>query len=180
MQLWVNLPRADKFLPPKYQAIEGRDLTLLASSDGGALIRVVAGDLDGHAGPGSTHTPIVYLHATVSPGAELVLPWPEAYNAFAFVLTGSGSAGSDRAPIGQHDLAVFGAGDRVAVRAADGVDEPLDVLVLGGLPIGEPIFQYGPFVMNDKAGIIQAVEDYQAGKLGVIPPGQEGPRSYAN
>ncbi len=75
VQLWVNLPAALKFSPPRYQAITGDDLSLLSTHDGGALIRLIAGDLDGHAGPGSTHTPITYAHASVSPGAQVVVPW---------------------------------------------------------------------------------------------------------
>src|SRR6266487_4166861 len=74
-QLWVNLPAKDKFAKPAYQPVEASDLLLLASADGGALLRVIAGEVDGHVGPGSTHTPITLLHASIAPGAQLSLPW---------------------------------------------------------------------------------------------------------
>ena len=81
IQLWVNLPAADKWLDPRYQGIEADNVLLLTSPDGGALVRVIAGDVAGHQGPGATHTPISLVHATLEPGAELVLPWPRPFNA---------------------------------------------------------------------------------------------------
>jgi quercetin 2,3-dioxygenase len=172
VQLWVNLPAALKLAPPRYQAIEAGRLTLVASGDGGALVRLIAGELGGHRGPGDTHTPITYAHATVSPGAQLDVPWNPAFNALAYVLSGHGYAGPDGRPVGAHQLVVFGEGDSVRIGAAPAQpdDSPnLEVLLLGGLPIGEPIAHYGPFLMNTRAEIIQAVEDYQAGRMGTIP-----------
>jgi len=174
LQLWVNLPAADKLVEPRYQNLEGEQVTLLSSSDGGALVRVVAGDVGGHAGPGETHTPISFVHATVAAGARLQLPWREDFNALLYVLSGSGRVGPDGRPVTGGQLVVFGAGDHLQVTADErqGVDSPaLEVIVLGGRPIGEPVAWYGPFVMNTKAEIATAVEDYQAGRLGVIPPG---------
>jgi redox-sensitive bicupin YhaK (pirin superfamily) len=168
VQLWVNLPAAKKFTPPRYQGITGDQLTLLASDDGGALVRLIAGDLAGHGAPGVTHTPITYAHATVSSGARLSIPWNPAYNAMAYVLSGKAYAGEHERPIAAHDLVVFGPGDSITLRAADGGDD-LEVLLLGGLPIKEPVVQYGPFVMNTKAEINQAIDDYNAGRLGTIP-----------
>src|SRR6185503_9519653 len=130
-------------------------------------------------GPGVTHTPITYGHVTLAPGAQLAAPWNRSFSALAYVLTGRGSAGSERRPIESGQLIVFGAGDHVVVAAADGQAEPLDVLLLGGLPIRAPIAHYGPFVMNTRQEIIQAVEDYQGGRLGIIPADQLGPRSFA-
>ncbi|WP_354637303.1 pirin family protein [Kitasatospora camelliae] len=172
IQLWVNLPRASKWNPPKYQSIEGPEVTLLSSADGGALVRVIAGDLGGHAGPGSTFTPITLVHATIAAGARLLLPWRPDFNALVYALAGHGSVGTEGRPLAAHQLAVLGAGDALTVTASsrpgsDAAD--LDVLILGGEPIREPVFQYGPFVMNTKAEIIQAMEDYEAGRLGVIP-----------
>jgi quercetin 2,3-dioxygenase len=172
IQLWVNLPRADKWATPAYQDLRGGDVGLLSSDDGGALVRVIAGDVAGHAGPGRTHTPISLVHATVSPGARLVLPWRPDFNALVYVLAGQGSVGSARRPLRKGQLAVLGAGDQVRVDAATSqpLAEPdLDVLVLGGLPIREPVAWAGPFVMNTRAEVIQAFEDFQAGKLGTIP-----------
>jgi hypothetical protein len=182
VQLWVNLPAELKFTPPRYQAITGPELRLLTTEDGGALIRLIAGDLGPYGGPGVTFTPITYLHATVAPGAELALPWSPAFSAFTFVLAGQGYAGVDRRPVSDHQLAVFGGGDIVVVRAADQQTADataLEVLVLGGLPIREPIVHYGPFVMNTRQEITDAIEDYQQGRLGTIPADQIAPRHFA-
>ena len=174
IQLWVNLPKKDKFAPPRYQAIEGNDARLLASDDGGALVRIIAGEIDGHRGPGATHTPITLAHATIQSGARLNIPWRRDFNALVYVLSGSGSVGPIEHPIHQGQLAVLGPGDRISVTAdaARGSSSisAIDVLFLGGQPIREPVFHYGPFVMNSRAELIQAVEDYQAGKFGNIPP----------
>ena len=172
IQLWVNLPKALKWAPPRYQDIRGGDSALLSTPDGGALIRVIAGSVDGHDGPGSTHTPITLVHATVSPGAELVLPWQPDYNALVYVLAAQGTVGAERRPILKGQLAAFGPGDtiRTAAGTTQSQAEPnLDVLVLGGRPIREPVAMAGPFVMNTRAEVIQAFEDFQAGKLGSIP-----------
>ncbi len=172
VQLWVNLPAKDKFTPPAYQSLEGGDVALLSSDDGGALVRVIAGDVAGHRGPGSTHTPITLVHATVQPGAQLSLPWRAEFNALVYVLAGVGTVGPDRHPVGAGQLVVFGAGDRLTVAGAEHgpVQAPaLEVLVLGGAPIREPVAAYGPFVMNTRAELVQAVEDFRAGRLGVVP-----------
>lgn len=177
IQLWVNLPRRDKFAAPRYQSIEGGEVKLLASDDGGALVRIIAGDIAGQQGPergpGSTYTPITLAHATIAPGARLDLPWNRDFNALVYVLSGRGAVGPVGHPIQQGQLAVLGPGDRIDVAAAAGQDAnrpALEVLILGGRPIREPVFHYGPFVMNSKAELIQAVEDYQAGRFGTIPP----------
>jgi redox-sensitive bicupin YhaK (pirin superfamily) len=182
VQLWVNLPSALKFTPARYQAITRDDLVLLASDDGGALLRLIAGDLAGHQGPGVTHTPITYLHATVAPGARLSLPWSTDFNAMAYVLTGQGTAGPQQRPVRDHELVEFGPGDNLVLRAADRMSggwDALDVLLLGGMPIREPIAHYGPFVMNTRDEITQAITDYQAGRLGIIPADQMTPRRYS-
>jgi redox-sensitive bicupin YhaK (pirin superfamily) len=143
IQLWVNLPSADKFATPKYQAIEGNQVELLASEDGGALVRVIAGDID------------------------------RDFNALVYVLSGRGTVGPVGHPIHEGQLAVFGPGDRITV-AAEPTQESrrptLEVLILGGKPIREPVVAYGPFVMNSKSELVQALEDYNAGKFGTIPP----------
>ena len=172
IQLWVNLPAADKWIDPRYQGIEADNVLLLTSSDGGALIRVIAGDVAGHDGPGSTHTPISLVHATVEPGAELVLPWPREFNALVYGLSGSGTVGPEARPFHTGQLAVFGAGDALVLRADTAQESrhpALDVLILGGRPIGEPVYAHGPFVMNTRAEIVEAFEDFEAGKLGTVP-----------
>jgi hypothetical protein len=172
IQLWVNLPKADKWLEPSYQDLRASESALLASSDGGALVRVIAGDVTGHQGPGSTHTPMAMLHATVSPGAKLRLPWRPDFNALVYVLSGAGTVGSDNRPISTGQLAVFGRGDVITLAGGQHQQSnhpALDVIVIGGTPIREPVAWGGPFVMNTKAEVLQAFEDYQAGRLGTIP-----------
>jgi redox-sensitive bicupin YhaK (pirin superfamily) len=177
-QLWVNLPRAPKWAPPRSQDIRAQQVSLLASADGGALVRVIAGDLAGHPGPGITYTPMTLLHATLSPDAELVLPWRADYNALVYVLAGFGSVGAEARPIQTGQLAVFGPGDTLRVRAArrqESRSPKLDVLVLGGRPIREPVAWAGPFVMNTRDEVMQALADYQAGRLGSIPAVHNAP-----
>ena len=173
VQLWVNLPAAQKWLEPRYQDIEARDVTLLSNDDGSSLVRIIAGELDGHRGPGATQTPITYLHATVAPGSRLSLPWPRDFNALVYVLSGRGYAGIEQRPLDEGQLAVFGEGEALTIRAAD--VQPIasksgwEVLVLGGFPIREQVARYGPFVMNTREEIAQAVKDFNAGRMGTIP-----------
>jgi len=167
IQLWVNLPSKSKMIAPAYQNLEGEQVKLLSSEDGGALIRLIAGDLGEHRGPGSTHTPIVMAHVTLAPGAQMTLPWNANYNALAYVLAGSGAVGIEAHSVRTGQLAVFVDGDAITLRG--GNTEALDVLLLGGQPIGEPVAAYGPFVMNTKAELQQAFEDFQRGLLGTIP-----------
>ncbi|MGO8877467.1 MAG: pirin family protein [Acidimicrobiales bacterium] len=172
LQLWVNLPRAKKWIDPQYQDLEGDRVTLLTSPDAGALLRVIAGEIDGRRGPGSTHTPMTMVHATLSPGARVVVPWPARFNALVYVLGGRGAVGAERRPVETGQLAVFGDGDVLSVEAADEQDSrttSLELLILGGEPIREPIAWYGPFVMSTKAEIRQAFEDFEAGRLGTVP-----------
>jgi redox-sensitive bicupin YhaK (pirin superfamily) len=177
-QLWVNLPKALKWEAPRYQDLRASEVGLLTSADAGALVRVIAGDLAGHGGPGDTYTPITYAHATIAPGARLDLPWNPEFNALVYVLAGEGTVGAERRPVRTGQLAVFGAGDALRVEAAAGQESrspELEVLVLGGRPIGESVAWYGPFVMNTRDELQQAFEDYQAGKLGTIPAAHHTP-----
>ncbi len=172
IQLWVNLPSADKWVPPRYQDIRSGQVALLSSPDGGALLRVIAGEVGGHGGPGVTHTPMAMVHVTVSPGARVVLPWTREFNALVYVLAGRGAVGSGGVAVETGNLVVFGDGDNLVLSAHPDQDRSspdLDVLVLGGRPIREPVAAYGPFVMNTRAEIAQAFEDYEKGKLGTIP-----------
>lgn len=172
IQLWVNLPKRDKLVPPRYQSLEGARVTLLSSEDGGALVRIVAGDVAEHAGPGQTYTPITFVHATITPGARLRVPWQRDFNGLAYVLAGAGRVGAEERPIARGQLAVFGAGDQITVRAGEqqsSAEPNLDVLLLGGKPIREPVAAYGPFVMNTRDELITAFEDFHAGRLGVVP-----------
>jgi quercetin 2,3-dioxygenase len=180
IQLWVNLPARLKMTRPRYQDIRAGQVALLSSADGGALLRVIAGSFAGpsggsggvappgeQSGPGITHTPISLVHATVSAGARVRLPWRADFNALAYVLAGTGTVGLEKRPVRTGQLAAFGAGDALTVAASGPGD--LDVLLLGGEPIREPVAAYGPFVMNTRAELAQAFEDYQAGRLGTVP-----------
>jgi redox-sensitive bicupin YhaK (pirin superfamily) len=173
LQLWVNLPRENKMAAPRYQDLRASDVVLLSSDDGGALLRVIAGDLGGHTGPGSTHTPMAMVHASIAAGAQMTIPWRQDFNALVYVLSGTGTVGEEKRPVRTGQLAVLGNGGSLTV-AADASQESrlsgLDVVILGGEPIRQPIAWHGPFVMNTQRELIQAFEDFQAGRLGTVPP----------
>ena len=174
LQLWVNLPRALKFAQPRYQDIRSTQVKLLTSTDGGALIRLIAGDLAGFSGPGVTHTDITIVHATIYPGASITLPWRPDFNALVYGLSGAGSVGSGTSarPLVNGQLAVLGAGDTMTISANPTQEsrlEGFDVYILGGQPIREPVVARGPFVMNTMSEVMTAFEDYQSGKMGSIP-----------
>jgi redox-sensitive bicupin YhaK (pirin superfamily) len=172
LQLWVNLPAAEKWVPAHYQDITADAVTLVSSPDGGALVRIIAGEVAGARGPGSTHTPINMVHATLAPGAELVLPWPNDFNALVYLLSGRGHVGPERRPLAGGQLAVLGPGDAVVISADTSQDSrtpQVDALVLGGRPIGEPVAWAGPFVMNTRAELVQAFDDFEAGRMGTVP-----------
>lgn len=174
LQLWINLPRAKKRIAPQYQDLQGHDLVMLSSADGGALVRVLAGELGGHPGPGISHTPLVITHVSVAPGASVEVPWPADFNALAYGLAGQGTVGADAAPFGEGRLAVLADGDTVRLTAAaqqSSRSRQLEVFLIGGVPLREPVVQYGPFVMNTREEILEAFADYEAGRLGRVPAG---------
>ena len=172
LQLWVNLPRAEKMAAPHYQDLRASEVGLASTPDAGALIRIIAGEVDGVKGPGSTKTPMAMVHATVLPGASMTIPWRTDFNALVYVMAGEGHVGAERRPIRSGQLAVLGHGETISVGANQHQDSrhpALEVVILGGLPIREPIAWAGPFVMNTKAEVLQAFEDFQKGRLGTIP-----------
>ncbi len=173
VQLWINLPRDKKRMAPQYQDLQGRDSAMITTADGGALIRVLAGEVAGHRGPGISHTPLAITHVTLAPGARAEIPWRTDFNALAYVLAGSGTVGVDQRPIRMGQMAALTDGDTIVLHA-DPVQESrspnMDVFLIGGVPLREPVIQYGPFVMSTKEEIIQAFEDFQAGRFGHIPP----------
>ncbi len=172
VQLWVNLPREAKWNPPAYQDIRSSQVGLATTADAGALVRVIAGEVGATKGPGSTYTPMTMVHATIEAGARLDLPWSVDYNALVYVLSGHGAVGDEQVPVQTGNLAVLDAGDFVTVRAAGRQESrtpALDVLVIGGRPIREPVAWAGPFVMNTKAEVMTAFEDFQKGRLGSVP-----------
>ena len=172
VQLWINLPKSKKWLDPQYQDLQGEDSAIVTSADGGALLRILAGELDGHRGPGISHTPIVITHLTLLPGAQIDIPWREDFNALAYVLSGKGSIGPDGHPIqtGQNVVLLNGNVLRIAAHPSQETRAPnLEMFIIGGVPLREPVVQYGPFVMNTRDEIMQAYEDFQTGRFGQIP-----------
>lgn len=172
VQLWVNLPSKLKMTTPRYQDIDAQAVALLTNQNGDAIIRVIAGALGETEGPGSTHTPITIVHVSLLPGGQLALPWPTSYNALSYVLAGQGSAGLDRQPVVEGQMAVQVEGDFLTLSANEHQDSrtrAFEVLIVGGEPIREPVAAYGPFVMNTRDELQQAFDDYQSGRLGQIP-----------
>lgn len=166
-QLWVNLPARDKMTKPRYQEIPASGIPLGKSADGKVTARVIAGEALGQGAVIETRTPIFYLDCELAPGAALEQPAPSEYNVFAYVVEGEGTFGSSRRPARRHEMVQFAAdGDAVRIEAAAGAT--LRVLLIGGVPLNEPVARYGPFVMNSRAELVQAFEDYQAGRLGEI------------
>lgn len=173
VQLWINLPSDKKRMAPQYQDLQGRDAAMVTTSDGGALVRVLAGEVAGHTGPGISHTPLAIAHVTLAPGARAELPWPKGFNALAYVLNGAGTVGAEGHPIHSGQTAVLVGGDTVEFAAnptQESRSPQMDVFLIGGVPLREPVFQYGPFVMSTRQEVIEAFEDFQSGRFGHIPP----------
>ncbi|HEY2524149.1 MAG TPA: pirin family protein [Candidatus Binataceae bacterium] len=170
-QLWVNLPRRDKMIRPHYQEIPAAGIPVAVSADGKASVRVVAGESMGKKAVIDTRTPIIYLHFTLKPGARVVQPVPAEYNAFAYVFGGEGRLGHDERTATEHQMVTFaGDGDAISIAAPESAGAPLEVLLIAGVPLREPVARYGPFVMNTKEEIVKAFEDYREGRMGEIAP----------
>ena len=156
---------------------------MVTTHDGGALVRVLAGELAGHTGPGISHTPLVITHLSIAPGARLELPWRPDFNALAHGLAGSGTIGPDGHRFGTGQTAVLVDGDTIVITAdqvQDSRTANLEVFLIGGVPLREPVVQYGPFVMSTKAEIMEAFEDFQAGRLGTVPANAIQPHQAGN
>ncbi|MDP2013630.1 MAG: pirin-like C-terminal cupin domain-containing protein [Actinomycetota bacterium] len=172
LQLWINLPRNKKRIDPQYQDLQGADSALLTSADGGAVLRVLAGEIDGHKGPGISHTPLSIAHLTLAPGAQIDIPWSPSFNSIVYALAGSGSVGIEQRPLsaGQTALMQYGTALRItAAQKQESRSPNFELFIIGGEPLREPVVAYGPFVMSTQAEIVEAFEDFQAGRLGVIP-----------
>lgn len=172
VQLWINLPKEKKRIQPAYQDLQGLDSAMVTTQDGGALIRVLAGQIEDHSGPGISHTPITITHVTIAPGARAEIPWRSDFNALAYVLNGSGTVGPAYHPIQTGQMAVLVNGDYISIQAnqvQEARHEALDIFLIGGIALREQVFQYGPFVMSTKEEVMQAMEDYQKGRFGHIP-----------
>jgi redox-sensitive bicupin YhaK (pirin superfamily) len=132
---------------------------------------VIAGDVLGVSGPAATHTPIIYAHLTVQSGTELSIEIPADHQAGLYLFAGSASVGAHQSQVAAHQLAVFAPGDgAVTITAPTNGEEATQALLMAGRPLGEPVARHGPFVMNSRAELIEAVEDYQAGRMGTIAP----------
>jgi redox-sensitive bicupin YhaK (pirin superfamily) len=160
IQLWVNLPMASKMSAPGYQTILNADIPSIDL--GGGELRVIAGSFQGRKGPAHTFTPIQLYDIQLKARSRASLALPDGYNTSIFVLQGAVSVnGSPQA--GEAELIVCQRnGSQVTIEAR----EDSQLLIMSGEPIEEPIARYGPFVMNTKAELVQAVQDYQAGKMG--------------
>jgi len=169
VQLWVNLPRRDKMMKPRYQDVPSSKIPVARSKDGAVSVKVIAGQSLGASAVIDTRTPILYLHATLEPGALFVQEVPRDFNAFAYVIEGEilGDEGGTRAAEGQ--AALFAGGESVSIAAPRKAAGPSQILLVAGRPLGEPVARYGPFVMNTREEILQAFADYQEGRMGIIP-----------
>jgi redox-sensitive bicupin YhaK (pirin superfamily) len=167
-QVWVNLPAHDKMTPPRYQDIPASRIPEATSADGKVKVRVIAGESLGRSAVIETRTPILYLHFTLAPGTEVVQPVPENFNALAYVIRGELRAGDEHRLVREGQMARFGGGDAARLVVDDKATEPAELLLLGGQPLNEPVERYGPFVMNTRQEIVQAIRDFNEGRLGKI------------
>lgn len=164
-QLWINLPRKDKMLAPRYQDTTSDRIPLAKNAEGTVAAKVIAGESLGTKGVIDTRIPILYVHLTLQPGASYVQAIPKSENALAYVIAGQGELGGEAAKDNQ--VVIFDrSSDSVEITNTGSV--PLSLLLIAGEPIGEPVARYGPFVMNSRDELKQAVEDFQAGRMGVL------------
>jgi redox-sensitive bicupin YhaK (pirin superfamily) len=162
-QLWVNLPRRDKMMEPRYQEIPASSIPEAVSPDGRARVRVLAGEALGRRAVIETRTPIFYLHYRLEPGISIVQPAPPDHNVFAWVFSGEAFFGPEKRGASEGKIVLFAPdGDEVAISTKD---SPAQLLLVGGVPLKEPVARAGPFVMNTRAELIQAFEDFQAGRF---------------
>jgi len=168
-QLWVNLPKHEKMMKPRYQEIPAARIPTAQSADGLVTVNVIAGEAMGEKAVIETRTPIIYLHYRIAPGGVATQSVPSGFNAFAYVIDGAGLFGAELEQAGDGQMVLFAQdGDEVRMENPADAAAALEVLLIGGLPLHEPVARYGPFVMNTKAEIYQAIEDYQAGRMGTI------------
>ncbi|MEG4230422.1 pirin-like C-terminal cupin domain-containing protein [Microcoleus sp. N9_A2] len=169
IQLWVNLPQRDKMIAPRYQEIPSAQIPVAQTKDGSVTVRVIAGEALGAKAVIETRTPIIYLHFTLQPGASMVQSVPKEYNAFTYVLDGSGLFGTEQERGEDGQMVIFAPdGEEVAIANPADATQPLDLLLIAGVPLNEPVVRYGPFVMNTEAEILQAIDDYRNGTMGHI------------
>jgi redox-sensitive bicupin YhaK (pirin superfamily) len=166
-QLWVNLPKRDKMMKPRYQEIPGAQIPKVTSADGLVSVSVIAGEAMGRKAVIETRTPIIYLHYSIKPGGVATQQVSSTYNTFAYIVDGEGLFGAERERAKDGQMVLF-AQDGNEVRIENTGNATLDVLLIGGMQLNEPIARYGPFVMNTENEIRQAFEDYRLGRMGEI------------
>jgi quercetin 2,3-dioxygenase len=168
-QLWVNLPQRDKMMTPRYQEISNAQIPKAISADGLVRVSVIAGEAMGEKAVIETRTPIVYLHYRIDPGGAATQEVPAAYNAFAYIVEGAGLFGAEDERAADGQMVLFAQdGNEVRIENPADAKTRLEVLLIAGVPLNEPVERYGPFVMNTEAEIHQAIEDYQQGRMGTI------------
>jgi redox-sensitive bicupin YhaK (pirin superfamily) len=168
-QLWVNLPKRDKMMKPRYQEIPNSQIPKATSADGLVTVSVIAGEAMGEKAVIETRTPIIYLHYRIEPGGVATQQVPGAYNAFAYVVEGEGLFGAEGERAGDGQMVLLAQdGDEVRIENRADAKATLEVLLIAGVPLNEPVARYGPFVMNTEGEIRQAIEDYQLGRMGAI------------
>ena len=162
LQLWVNLPARLKMTAPAYVGLEAADIPAVDSDDGNATVELISGAYRGVKGPVESIADIAMMVLKLRPGARLELPVAPERTVFLYVVSGAPKVGGT--PLAAHSLAELGDGDIVLIEA----DGDATILFGHGAPYREPIFAHGPFVMNRREEIVQAIEDYQAGRLGAL------------
>lgn len=168
-QLWVNLPKRDKMMNPRYQEIPKSQIPKVTSADGLVTVSVIAGEAMGARAVIETRTPIIYLHYKIEPGGAVTQPVPDSYNAFAYIVEGEGVFGAGGERGGNRQMVLFTQdGDFVSIENPADANATLELLLIAGTPLNEPVARYGPFVMNTEIEIRQAVEDYRQGRMGAI------------
>ena len=168
-QLWVNLPKRDKMMKPRYQEIPGAQIPKATSADGLVTVSVIAGEALGAKAVIETRTPIIYLHYRIQPGGVAIQNATRTYNTFAYIVEGEGLFGAERERAIDGQMVLFAQdGDDLRIENPAAAKVTLEVLLIGGLPLHEPVARYGPFVMNTREEIYQAMDDYRLGKMGVI------------
>jgi redox-sensitive bicupin YhaK (pirin superfamily) len=166
-QLWVNLPKKDKMMNPRYQELPSKKIPIIQSND--VQVKVIAGESMGEKSVIETRTPIMYLHFTLQPNAQVTQIIPQNYNAFAYVINGEGLFGDKQISAHKEQIILFNQdGNEIIIKASNEISSPLDVLLIAGIPLGEHVVRYGPFVMNTEGEIKQAILDYNTGKMGKI------------
>ncbi|PRQ32033.1 putative pirin, rmlC-like jelly roll [Rosa chinensis] len=158
LQLWINLSSKHKMIEPKYQEMVSKDIA--EATKDGIEVRVIAGEALGTKSPIYTRTPTMYLDFTLKPGAHLQQPIPTSWNAFVYVLEGEGIFGTPKSlPVAGHHLLLLGSGD--GLEAWNMSSKNLRFILVGGQPLGEPVKQLGPFVMNTEEEIDQTIDDFE-------------------